>query len=380
MFMLPLAPIILLLVNVLSVMLLGFGGWFVIGYFTATLTIGFLIGGIIMLLFTLFGRYLVLLLLGGHNSADEPKFTQSDESQRIKRPDGTEIYVEFLGPPDAQPIILTHGIATFNSDWYYVKERLAKQFRLILWDVRGLGKSSRSPERDYSLETMAGDLEAVLGLAKRPAILVGHSMGGMITLTFCRLFPQHLGRQVVGLGLINTTYINPVNTATARGFLRVVQKPLLEPILYLTIALSPLVWLMSWMSYLNGTAHIASRYTSFSGKQSRGQLEFMTVCQPLCSPAVLARQMLAMFHHDNTSILEQINVPTLVVAANHDRGCIPEASQFMNAHIPSSQLATMQPSGHVSIFEQNEQFTNVLNEFGSSVAAAQLETRKSQTK
>ncbi len=376
MFMLPLAPLILVLVNIISVALLGFGAWFVVGWFVGTLAIGFLIGGIAMLIFTLFGRYIVLLLLGGPTSSDEPKFTQSNENQRIKRPDGTEIYVEFLGPPDAQPIILTHGIATFNSDWYYAKERLAKRFRLILWDVRGVGKSSRSPNNDYSLETMAGDLEAVLGLATRPAILVGHSMGGMITLTFCRLFPQYLGRQVSGLGLVNTTYLNPVNTATARGFLRAVQKPLLEPILYLVIGLSPLVWLMSWMSYLNGTAHIASRFSSFSGKQTRGQLEFMTICQPLCSPAVLARQMLAMFHHDNTRVLDNINVPTLIVAANHDRGCIPEASQFMHDHIPTSELVSMQPSGHVSIFEQNEQFTNALGEFGSRISESRLKAAK----
>lgn len=367
MFMLPLAPLILVLVNLVSVAVLGFGGWFVIGWFYGTLTIGFLIAGIIMLLFTFFGRYLVLLLLGGRSGTDEPKFTQSPENTRIKRPDGTEIYVEFLGPEDATPIILTHGIATFNSDWYYAKKHLADRFRLILWDVRGLGKSSRSPNQDYSLETMASDLEAVLGLATKPAILVGHSMGGMITLTFCRVFPQHLGRKVAGLGLVNTTYLNPVNTATARGFLRAVQKPLLEPILYLVIGLSPLVWIMSWLSYLNGTAHIGSRFSSFSGKQTRGQLEFMTVCQPLCSPAVLARQMLAMFHHDNTSVLERINTPTLVVAANHDRGCIPEASQFMHDRIPGSKLAMMEPSGHVSIFEQNEQFVNALGTFGSEI-------------
>jgi pimeloyl-ACP methyl ester carboxylesterase len=181
---------------------------------------------------------------------------------------------------------------------------------------------------------------------------------------------------VSGLGLVNTTYLNPVNTATARGFLRAVQKPLLEPILYLVIGLSPLVWLMSWLSYLNGTAHIASRFTSFCGKQTRGQLEFMTVCQPLCSPAVLARQMLAMFHHDNTQVLGQISVPTLVVAANHDRGCIPEASEFMHARIPNSQLVTMQPSGHVSIFEQNEQFTKALSEFGLHISGGRVEAVK----
>jgi len=371
MFMLPLAPILVLLTGLLSAALLGFGVYFVAGWFTATLTATLLIAGLAMLLFSLFGRYLVLLILGGRVGSDEPKFIHSNETQRIKRPDGTELHVEFYGPPTAQPIIFTHGIATSNTDWYYAKRHLADRFRLIMWDVRGLGKSSRAGDGSYSLEKMAGDLEAVLALADKPAILVGHSMGGMITLTFCKIFPQHLGQKVVGLGLVNTTYINPVNTSTARGFLKVVQKPLLEPLLYLIIGLSPLFWLMSWMSYFNGTAHIGSRFTSFVGKQTRGQLEFMTVCQPLCSPGVLARQMLAMFRHDTTATLEQIKVPTLIVAADNDRGCIPEASEYMHQHIANSELVTLAPSGHVSIFEQNEHFTEAMANFSLKVSQEQ---------
>ncbi len=370
MFMLPLAPIIVLLLGLLSLALWGFGLYFVIGWVFGAVTIAALLySGLGMLIFNLIGRYLVLFLLGGKKGADEPKFIRSSEAQRIKRPDGTELHVEFYGPPDAQPIIFTHGIATNSTDWYYAKQHLADRFRLILWDVTGSGKSSKSPNNDYSLDKMASDLEAVLAVAEKPAILAGHSMGGMITLNFCKLFPQHLGNKVAGLMLVNTTYTNPVKTATARGLLKVIQKPILEPILYLIIGLWPIVWLQSWMSYFNGTAHIASRFSSFSGRQTRGQLDFMTVCQPLCNPAVLARQMLAMFRYDATETLNRINVPTLIVASNHDRGCIPEASEYMHSQIPNSELVMLQPSGHVGIFEQNQQFTDAAAQFAAKVPA-----------
>lgn len=369
MFMLPLGLLIGFSINLISLALLGFGLYFVIGYLLgAAVTLALFWSGVGMLVFTLLGRYIILFLIGGRKGEDEPTFERSTEVQRIKRPDGTELHVEFYGPAEAQPIILTHGIATNSTDWYYAKRHLSKSFRLILWDVTGLGKSSRSPGNDYSLDKMATDLEAVVGLAGKPCILAGHSMGGMITLNFCKLFPQYLGSKVSGLILVNTTYTNPVRTTTARGFLTAIETPILKPLLYLIIGLSPLVWLQSWLSYFNGTAHIPSRIFSFSGHQTRGQLDFMTVCQPMCRQDVLARQMLGMMKYDATDTLRRINVPTLIVAANKDRGCIPEASHFMHEEIPGSELAMMEPSGHVSIFEQNGQFVKAVDDFGAKVS------------
>lgn len=366
----PLGLLIGFFINLISLALMGFGLYFVIGYLVgAAITLALLWTGVGMLVFSLLGRFIILFLIGGKSEEDEPKFERSTEFQTLKRPDGTELHVEFYGPADAQPILFTHGIATNSTDWYYAKRHLADRFRLILWDVTGLGKSSRSPGNDYSLDKMASDLEAVVQLAEKPVILAGHSMGGMITLNFCKLFPQLLGNKVTGLILVNTTYTDPVHTTTARGFLTAIETPILKPLLYILIGLSPLVWLQSWLSYFNGTSYIPSRIFSFAGHQSRRQLDFMTVCQPMCRQDVLARQMLGMMKYDATDTLRRINVPTLIVAANKDRGCIPEASEFMHQEIPGSELAMMEPSGHVSIFEQHGQFTQAVAAFGTKVAS-----------
>ena len=66
-----------------------------------------------------------------------------------------------------------------TREWNYLKRDLSGVFRLIVWDEPGLGKSTRPSNRDYSLENLARDLEAVLALAgDKPAILLGHSIGG----------------------------------------------------------------------------------------------------------------------------------------------------------------------------------------------------------
>ena len=47
-----------------------------------------------------------------------------------------------------------------------------------------------------------------------------------------------------------------------------IEKPVIIPLIYLTIALWPLAWLMNWMSYFNGSAHRSTHKTSFAGNES----------------------------------------------------------------------------------------------------------------
>ena len=108
---------------------------------------------------------------------------------------------------------MTHGWGCNSTEWFYPKKSLAGRFRLIVWDEPGLGLSKKPDNNDYRLEKLAGDLEALFAFAgDRPACLVGHSIGGMITLTFCKVFPKALGRRVAGLVLAHTSHTNPVRT------------------------------------------------------------------------------------------------------------------------------------------------------------------------
>ena len=261
---------------------------------------------------------------------DEPKPNRSSRVHRLTRPDGSEIQVEFYGPDLAPTLILTHGWGPDSTAWYYAKKQLTDQFRVIVWDLPGLGKSKKPKNRDYSLEKYAHDLEAVITLAGQPVILVGHSIGAMILLTFCRLFPEHLGQQVAGLVLVDGTHTNPLKTAIFNKLLLALQKPLLEPLLHLAIALSPLLWLMSWLSYFNGSTLLTTKISGFTGRETRGQLNFSSLIGIKASPGVLARGVLAMFKFDETATLPKISVPTLVVVGKSDIATRPFASEQMS--------------------------------------------------
>src|SRR3569833_3150501 len=103
------------------------------------------------------------------------------EGRFLASPSGASLYVETYGPADGLPIVLTHGWSLDSTVWFYAKRDLARQFRLVLWDLPGLGRSKRPPDGHIDMGKLAQDLETVLGAAGgRPAVLVGHSIGGMI--------------------------------------------------------------------------------------------------------------------------------------------------------------------------------------------------------
>ncbi len=360
-------PVLMLLwwiVGLLSLAVLGGGGYLIYAWYNGIVVgTAYLVGGVLMVALSLLGRPLVLFLVG-RPDADEPRMTREGRKQRVNAPDGTELHVEFYGPEDAPTIVMTHGWGMNSTVWYYAKRDLAKRFRLIVWDLPGLGESSEPTDKDYKLEKLAEYLAVVVGLAgDRPVVLLGHSIGGMITQTFCRLFPDQLGSRVVGLILVHTTYTDPAKTTFLKRLLHALEKPVLVPLMYLTVVLSPVVKLMNWLSYWNGSLHLVNAFTGFGSRPTRGQLEFTTLFQPISSPAVQARGDLAMFGFDESRTLPTIPIPTLVIAAHRDRLTIPEASAYIHEHIPASELVTLKPAGHSGFLEQHERFAELVTGF-----------------
>lgn len=304
-----------------------------------------------------------------------PREMRTGKIYRIRRPDGSELRVETYGPDEAPPLVLTHGWGANADEWYYQKRHLAGRFRLIVWDLAGLGDSKQPDTRDYSLEKMAADLEAVLALAgDRPAVLVGHSIGAMITLTFCRLFRQELGRRVAGLALVHGSYKDPIQTVQTAWFYEALRVPVIIPLLRLTIALWPLVWLMNWLSYANGSLQKSTRKQSFAGPGTRAQEDFLSRLMAKARPDVLARGMFGMMAFDETATLPTINVPTLVVIGDRDKTTVPEAGEFIARHIPGSLPVTLSPARHLGLFEYHGQFDQILADFAASCVATTVTT------
>ena len=118
--------------------------------------------------------------------------------------DGGETYVVERGPRDARPIVLLHGLSLSSAAWHDQLVDLGDEFRVIAVDFRGHGRSTPGRE-GYGLEHLVRDLTGVLEhLEVHDAVLVGHSMGGMVIMRFCIEAPAVARERVAGIVLVST--------------------------------------------------------------------------------------------------------------------------------------------------------------------------------
>jgi pimeloyl-ACP methyl ester carboxylesterase len=307
-----------------------------------------------------------------HRSSSGRK-PRDGEDRRIQRPDGTVIHAEFHGPPDGAPILFIHGLGSDCDEFFEIRQLLIDGGRRVIdWDLPGLGESTPPADGDWSIERLAGDLNAVVEeVGDKRVVLVGHSLGGMILLTFCRLFPETLRQRVAGIVLAHTTYTNPMKTNSwPPGLCEVLQGLIVEPSCYLTIGLSPLLWPVSILDYLSGEAHHSLAHSLFTGGESREIIDFLANYFLRDRPASVGRYSLAMLRYDETDTLGRIDVPTLIVVGDRDANCTPKTHEYMRDHIPGARMMTLSPARHGGLLEHPEQFTEWLTEFTAACAAS----------
>ena len=304
-----------------------------------------------LLAWSLLGRFVMTPLLAKPDK--DPTRPERGDPQMISSPTGSTLYVEVHGPQEAPPVILTHGWGLDSTIWYYLRRHLATRFRVIVWDLPGLGRSRAANGQAIDLSHFAQDLKAVLALTGgKPTVLVGHSIGGMTIQTLVRDHPDVL-ESVAGLVLVNTTYTNPLRTMVLGGLAQALRWPLLEPLFRLTIWLQPLAWLSAWQSYLSGSAHLANRI-GFASQVTRSQLEHNTLLATRNPPGVSARGNLAMFRWDAAGALQAIAVPTLILAGDSDLVTKCEASQTLARATPGSRLEVISDANHMGFLERSE--------------------------
>lgn len=110
--------------------------------------------------------------------------------------DGTPIAFEERGV--GVPVLLIAGQATGMHGWGPFADALARDFRVIVYDHRGIGQSGLGDPATYSTRDFAADAVAVLDAAGVAAAhVVGHSMGGRIAQWLAADHPERVRRLVL---------------------------------------------------------------------------------------------------------------------------------------------------------------------------------------
>ncbi len=109
------------------------------------------------------------------------------------------LHYRLFGKPGATPMLILHGAAYFDSfDWIDVAAKLATDREVVAMDMRGFGKSTWSPSKDYSTDAKLDDMRAIMADRGWTKIVpMVHSMTGRIGIIFTATYPELVEKLVV---------------------------------------------------------------------------------------------------------------------------------------------------------------------------------------
>lgn len=378
----PLIILIVFLLNILSVAVLASAGWLGWTWYT-----GFLIeapnGDFVraredwrlwlalgLLAWSFLGRYVVLALLARPDGVAERSQAKRGDGRQIEGHDGASLYVETSGQGvglGAGPtLVLTHGWGLDSTIWGLMRNALATRYRIVAWDLPGLGRSKRGNSKAICLSGFAENLKRVMATVDGPVVLVGHSIGGMTIQTLARDHPEVLSRNVSGIVLLNTTFTNPLKTMVLSRLLQALRWPVIEPIMWMMVLLKPLIWLSAWQGYFSGSAHIGNRL-GFGKYVTRSQLDHTALLPTRNPPSVQGHGNLAMFRWDATGALSSSPVPVLVIGGDVDIVTKLEASRVIAASTPSAELKVVEGVNHMGFLERSDVYAQAIDRFAAKL-------------
>jgi 3-oxoadipate enol-lactonase len=264
---------------------------------------------------------------------------------RLKSADA-EIACEVVG--EGSPVVLLHPFPASHQFWLPAAQAFASRYRLILPDLRGHG-DSQVGQGPATMKKHAADLALLLdqaGVGRAP--LVGVSIGGYVIFEFWRRDP---GR-IAALVLCNTKA--QADTPEARAGRLQAAAEVTE----------------------RGTEpFFASMIPKLLGQTTRdtrpdlveGALRMM---RQMSAENVAQVQRGMAERPDSVGLLQEINVPTLIVTGDEDVLTGPAEAELMRQHIAGSRLAVIPRAGHYSPWEQPGELGPLLRQFLDSVHGA----------
>jgi pimeloyl-ACP methyl ester carboxylesterase len=253
--------------------------------------------------------------------------------------DGSRVHYESYGN-GKEAIVFIHGW-TCDLTFWRGQAPVYEKHRALLIDLPGHGKSDK-PEVPYTQERFARAVDAVMKDAGvERAVLVGHSMGTPVALTFLRMFPQ----KTAGLVMVDGSIPQPPKDDAERA----AQKARMAP--FLSTLRSP--------GYKETTQKMVE--SMFSGKTTSEQRQEIRTKMGGTPQHVLASAMEHRFTLEAPKAGETYSVPAMAVMAGSGR---PGYETRLRATFPNLRIyEAWEGSGHFLMMESPERFNTALEKF-----------------
>ena len=241
-------------------------------------------------------------------------------------------------------VVLLHGFAEDSSIWDGIAANISAHYRLLIPDIAGSGKSTLLAGNNIGMKDYAASIYFMLTKENiKECIMIGHSMGGYITLAFAEKYPEMLK----GLGLFSSSAY-PDDAAKKETRNKAIE-------------------------FIKENGSHTFLKTSITGlfadaKKSKADINILLEKGKQFSPEALIQYYQAMIARpDRTAVLKSFLLPVLFIMGQQDKA-VPFQQSLSQSQMPVlSYINILRFSGHMGMLEEKEQSVTFLADFLHSV-------------
>ena len=254
--------------------------------------------------------------------------------------------VKVSGPAEGQPMVFAHGFGCDQNMWRYVAPRFEDDFRVVLFDHVGAGRSDLSaydPDRYTSLGAYADDvLDICRQLDLHDVVFVGHSVSAMVGVLAAVKEPERFAKLVL-VGP-SPRYID--DGAYVGGFSEDDITELLESL---------------DSNYLGWSSAMAPVIMGNPDRPELGAELTASFCRT--DPEIARHFARVTFLSDNRADLPDVKIPCLVLQCANDAIAPVAVGEYVNNALPDSTLVMLDATGHCPNLSAPDQTADAIAAF-----------------
>lgn len=257
-------------------------------------------------------------------------------------------YYEIYGK--GYPLVFIHGAWSDHGIWKPQIEYFSRSYEVIVYDLRGRGKTGKSETKKYSLELFADDLEALLeALSIEKPIICGRSLGGLIAQTYAIKYSN-----LKALILANTSPITPLS------FSDKIRTRLEKPMILACIGIAHLIGVKKFVNLAFKIIKMVHEEKRISVKENVLK-HFQETLVNLSED-----EFFKLFNISLTSTsldVSEIKVPTLIVIGEFEPKTALKQAEKMRRVLRNSLITTISNAGHFSNIDNPKEFNDAIENF-----------------
>ncbi len=247
---------------------------------------------------------------------------------------GIQLFYEDSGT--GEPLVLIHGFLLSSEMWQSQQEGLRDHLRVIMPDLRGMGRSS-VPTDGYSVDAYAADIVALLDHLNLDRVVVGGmSMGGYVALAMLRRYPE----RIKGLILIDT------QAEADDAEMRAKRHALIEKVRE---------------EGANAVADTSKMLTEQTRVEHPALAQHMqSIMQHTAVDGIVGALTAMIERPDSTSLLENAEIPALIIVGRDDVLTPPDDAVAMQQAVGRAELHVLEGAAHGANLERAEEVNHVI--------------------